>query len=35
MITKKRYEMLVKANRKGANLAPVDFKQMEELKEGE
>ena len=30
MITKERYEMLVDANKKGANLAPIDFEQMKE-----
>ena len=30
MITKKRYLMLTEAHRKGANLAPIDFKQTKE-----
>ena len=30
MITKERYGMLKEAHRKGANLAPIDFKQIKE-----
>ena len=30
MITKERYEMLKEANRKGANLAPVDYEAIRE-----
>ena len=30
MITKERYEMLVEADKTGANLAPIDFEKMEE-----